>query len=132
MYKGDRRDSNPRPSEPQSADIRFLVLPPVAQSPYLSRFLCSGLHTVSAYCALSGVRSSVKWHRPLPIPTGLIAPREDLARTTYGPRKVSPHPCLCAGLRSRLSFIHSALRINTTATRCSAASERPVRCARNL
>jgi hypothetical protein len=27
---------------------------------------------------------------------------------------------------------HGALRINTTATRCSAASERPVRCARNL
>jgi hypothetical protein len=45
---------------------------------------------IRAYCALSGVRSGVKQHRPLPIPTGLIAPREDLARTIYGPRKVSP------------------------------------------
>jgi PAS domain-containing protein len=28
--EGDRRDSNPRPSEPQSADTRFWALPKVA------------------------------------------------------------------------------------------------------
>src|SRR5829696_6100205 len=39
---------------------------------------------VSTCCVLSGVNSGVKWHRPLPMPTGLIAPREDFARTTYG------------------------------------------------
>src|ERR671917_161713 len=52
MREGDRRDSNPRPSEPQSADISFWALPGVAESAYLSELLCSGLHVDSAYCAL--------------------------------------------------------------------------------
>ena len=43
-----------------------------------------------------------------------------------------PHSCLCAGLRNRFSCIHGALWFNTAATNCSAATERPVRCARNL
>jgi hypothetical protein len=30
--EGDRRDSNPRPSEPQSADTCFQALPDVAES----------------------------------------------------------------------------------------------------
>src|SRR5829696_5569668 len=90
VVEGDQQDSNPRPSEPQSADTCFYVLPGVAEYAYLSRFIRSRLPNVTACCVLSGVNSGVKWHRPLPIPTGLIAPREDLARTTYGPRKVSP------------------------------------------
>ena len=32
IEEGDREDSNPRPSEPQSADIRFQALPGVAES----------------------------------------------------------------------------------------------------
>ena len=36
FQKGDRRGSNPRPSEPQSAVIRFWALPYVAESAYLS------------------------------------------------------------------------------------------------
>src|SRR5215213_549173 len=38
IREGDRRDSNPRPSEPQSADICFQVLPMVAESAYLCLF----------------------------------------------------------------------------------------------
>jgi hypothetical protein len=36
IRQGDRRGSNPRPSEPQSAVIRFWALPYVAESAYLS------------------------------------------------------------------------------------------------
>jgi hypothetical protein len=31
IQEGDRRDSNPRPSEPQSADMGFWALPDVAE-----------------------------------------------------------------------------------------------------
>jgi hypothetical protein len=51
--------TNPRPSEPQSADIRFWALPNVAETAYLSCFLCSRLPAVSRCCALGGVRSGV-------------------------------------------------------------------------
>ena len=60
LQEGDRRDSNPRPSEPQSADACFRVLPSVEQSAYLSQFLCWWLPTVSACSSLSGVRNGVK------------------------------------------------------------------------
>jgi hypothetical protein len=40
IWEGDRRDSNPRPSEPQSADTCFYALLYVAELAYLSRFLC--------------------------------------------------------------------------------------------
>src|SRR5829696_1229608 len=73
MMKGDRRDSNPRPSEPQSAVTRFCRLPTVAKTGYLSRFLCWRLPPVSACCALSGVNSGVKWHQPLPVFRGVSA-----------------------------------------------------------
>jgi hypothetical protein len=80
--KGDRRGSNPRLSEPQSADSCFWVLLCVAQSACISRFLCSRLPTVSAYCALSGVK---KWCQIAPaaprVPMSLSAPR-----TSPGPR----------------------------------------------
>ena len=60
--EGDRRGSNPRPSEPQSSVIGFWALPGVAESAYLSRFHCWWLPTVSVCCALSGVRSGVnRW-----------------------------------------------------------------------
>jgi hypothetical protein len=36
IQEGDRRDSNPRPSEPQSAVIGFWALSDVAESAYLS------------------------------------------------------------------------------------------------
>jgi hypothetical protein len=67
MLGGDRRDSNPRPSEPQSADLDFWALPFIAKSAYLTRFLCWWLPTVPGCCALSGVRRGVKWHQPLPL-----------------------------------------------------------------
>jgi hypothetical protein len=61
IWEGDRRDSNPRPSEPQSADTCFWAFPDVAQSPYLSPFPYWWLPAVSACCALSGVRSGVNY-----------------------------------------------------------------------
>src|SRR5829696_9497952 len=61
IREGDRRDSNPRPSEPQSADTCFWAFPDVAQSPYLSPFPYWWLPAVSACCALSGVRSGVNY-----------------------------------------------------------------------
>src|SRR5215208_5980340 len=63
VREGDRRDSNPRPSEPQSADTCFQVLPHVAESAYISLFLCSRLPAVSACSVLSGVSSGVKRDR---------------------------------------------------------------------
>src|SRR5215203_4071415 len=59
IRKGDRRDSNPRPSEPQSDDTYLLALPDVSETAYLSRFLCSRLPAVAACFALGGVRSGV-------------------------------------------------------------------------
>jgi hypothetical protein len=59
IWKGDRRDSNPRPSEPQSADIGCWVLLYVAESARLSPFLCWRLRAIAACCALSGVSSGV-------------------------------------------------------------------------
>jgi hypothetical protein len=56
LWEGDRRGSNPRPSEPQSAHPCFQVLPNVAESAYLSRFICWWLPAVSGCCALSGVK----------------------------------------------------------------------------
>jgi hypothetical protein len=56
---GDRRGSNPRPSEPQSADTCFQALPHVAEPAYLSRFYSWWLPSVSGCCALSGVRGGV-------------------------------------------------------------------------
>jgi hypothetical protein len=53
--EGDRRGSNPRPSEPQSTNICFSTLRKVAESAYLERFLCRLLPTVSACCAPGGV-----------------------------------------------------------------------------
>jgi hypothetical protein len=44
---------------PQSADTCFSVLPYVAESAYLRRFICWRLPAVSARCALGGVRSGV-------------------------------------------------------------------------
>jgi len=46
---------NPTPSEPQSDNIGCHGLPCVAESAYLSGFLCWWLPTVAACCALSGV-----------------------------------------------------------------------------
>ena len=71
--EADRRGSNPRPSEPQSADTCFWGLPNVAESPYLSPFLCARLPVVAAYCALSGVSSGVKRHGLLPARCRLMA-----------------------------------------------------------
>jgi hypothetical protein len=59
ICEGDRRGSNPRPSEPQSADTCFRVLPIVAESAYLGRFICWWLPVVSGWYALSGVSSGV-------------------------------------------------------------------------
>ena len=47
-------------SEPQSDDIRFWVLQGVAQTAYLSGFLCWWLRTVAARCVLGGVNGGVK------------------------------------------------------------------------
>jgi DNA-directed RNA polymerase specialized sigma24 family protein len=60
--KGDRRGSNPRPSEPQSADMCFSVLPNIAESAYLSQFVRWYLPAVSGCCALSGVKGGVIHH----------------------------------------------------------------------
>jgi hypothetical protein len=57
--EGDRRGSNPRPSEPQSADIGCHALLYVAESAYLSLFVCARLPAVAACCALGGVNSGV-------------------------------------------------------------------------
>jgi hypothetical protein len=88
IQKGDRRGSNPRPSEPQSDVMGFSVLQQVAKTAYLSCFLCSRLRTVAACCALGGVRSGVKRCRqPLPwyacshpLPRRAWRPSSDLAR----------------------------------------------------
>ena len=58
---GDRRGSNPHPSEPQSDDICCHGLPCVAKSAYLSRIVCWRLPTVAACCALGGVSSGVNF-----------------------------------------------------------------------
>src|SRR5918994_2808557 len=69
-------EKHPRPSlEPQSADIRFWVLPNIAESAYLSRSLCWWLPDVSACNALSGVRSGVKWRQPVPLPGWALSHR---------------------------------------------------------
>src|SRR5829696_5346028 len=66
IQEGDRRGSNPRPSEPQSDDIGGQGLLRVAESPYLRRFLCWRLLTVAACCALTGVKGGAKRYRLLP------------------------------------------------------------------
>jgi hypothetical protein len=62
--EGDRRGSNPQPSEPQSADSRFQVLLNVAESAYLSLFLCWWFPDVSGCSVLSGVSSGVNRSQP--------------------------------------------------------------------
>jgi hypothetical protein len=52
----------PDPSEPQSANACFSMLPYVAELAYLRRFPCWRLPTVSARCALRGVSSGVIQH----------------------------------------------------------------------
>jgi hypothetical protein len=59
--ESDRQDSNPLPSEPQSADIGCSALLWVAESAYLSPFLCSRLRAIAACCALGGVSSGVNF-----------------------------------------------------------------------
>jgi hypothetical protein len=53
---GGSNGTDRRPSEPQSADICFWVLPYVAESAYLNRLLCLRLPGVPRYCALSSVK----------------------------------------------------------------------------
>jgi hypothetical protein len=63
LQSDSRSNGKPsRPSEPQSADTCFQVLLQVAESSYISRFLCSQLLAVSVYCTLSGVKSGVIYH----------------------------------------------------------------------
>src|SRR5919107_5462782 len=66
-----------RPSESQSAVVCFYASPDIAESAYLSRFLCSRLLAVSAYCALSGVKSGDN--------TGLVHRRQDLQCLIFHP-----------------------------------------------
>jgi hypothetical protein len=62
---GDRRGSNPLPSQPQSADNGFYALLRVAGSAYLSTLLCWRLRAVSASCPLGSVSSGVRLYRSL-------------------------------------------------------------------
>ena len=52
------------PSEPQSVDLCFQVLPQVARTAYLGRCPCARLRFVSVCCALGGVRSGVREGKP--------------------------------------------------------------------
>ena len=78
---GDRRGSNPRPSEPQSDVMCFWGLLYVAESPYLSPFLCSRLPVVAAYCAPSGVSSGVNAYGIRPVPDRLGGDRTRACHT---------------------------------------------------
>ena len=76
-------------SEPQSLKKCFRALLDVAETAYLSQFLCWWLPDVSASSALGGVRCGVKRHQPLALSDGSHH-TADLAESTYGSLRSTP------------------------------------------
>jgi hypothetical protein len=74
-HADDSPGLHPNAPEPQSADVRFWVLPGAAKSAYLCGFRCSRLRSVAACCALGSVSSDV-----------------EPARIRYGDAPVGTHP----------------------------------------
>ena len=102
--EGDRRASNPRPSEPQSADTGFWVLPDVEKSAYLKCLHCWRLPAVSGCSALSGVSSGV---------SSLIESWLRVARFGIEKREASPQTSAptISGTRAPPSFLCNPSRL---------------------
>jgi hypothetical protein len=66
LKRGDRRGSNPRPSEPQSLKGCCKGSHRLANPAYVGCFLSSALFRVAPYCVPGGVRS--RWMVPIPSP----------------------------------------------------------------